>query len=187
MDRFRVIWYLLEDYNKHGSIYPKSAKEIAEKTSISLTETYLTLQELKEEGLIWRVGRRNLYRFGLKEEKLQLLDGLFQCVLRNKQLPTELEIRTEQLEKLAYNKQLQSEKEQEQKELISEITNSLSKLEIIEEKVCINKIEIIVNEIIDNINLFDDPDGDFTNFIQEKLTEGKEYVFGLKVKEENCR
>lgn len=186
MDRFRVVWYLLVDYNKYGTAYPRSAKEIAEKTRISVTETYLTLQALKEVGLLWRVGRRNLYRFGLKEEKLPLLDKLFQCVQNNKELPPELEIDLEELKKLAQERQLQTEHDGEQRKIIDDIEESLSKLEIIEEKICIDKIELIVEEIIENMHWLNDPDKNFINYIQERLEKGKEYVFGLKVKEDVC-
>ncbi|MGC9778976.1 MAG: replication/maintenance protein RepL [Candidatus Heimdallarchaeota archaeon] len=183
MDKFRVIWHLLEDYNKNGAIFSRSAKEIAEITKISLTETYQTLQALTEAGLLWRVGRRNLYRFGLKEKKIPLLDKLHQCIKKNKPLPEELTINLEELEKLAEKKRLLLENEDKEKEIISEINNILNKLEIIPEKICIDKIEETIKEITNNSYKKNDPSENFIECIQEELNEINDYIFGIKFKE----
>lgn len=182
MDKFRVIWYLLEEYNVDGVVYPKSAKEIAEVTKISLTETYRTLQGLREDGLIWRVGRRNLYRFGLKEETLSLLDKLYKCIINNKPLPTELTINLEDLEKIAHKKHHQLEIEEKEREVIVDINYLLNKLEIIPEEICINKITGTIERITNSINTQNDSTEKIREYIQEELEEIKDYIFGMKLK-----
>ncbi len=184
MDKFRVIWHLLEEYNVDGVVYPKSAKEITEATKISLTETYRTLQVLKEDGLIWRVGRKNLYRFGLKEKTMPLLDKLYKCIIKNKPLPAELTINLEDLEKLAQKKHFQLENEEKEKEVIDEIKLLLNKIEIIPEEICIDKIKETVEKITENIDLQNDSTEEKREYIQEELEEIMDYIFGARLKEE---
>ncbi len=69
--------FLLKEYNEFGTIHPKSAKEISIEVELAPSETYLTLETLQQDGLIWRVGRKNLYRYGIKEESLAHLNKLF--------------------------------------------------------------------------------------------------------------
>lgn len=183
MDKFRVIWHLLEEYNVDGVVCPRSAKEIAKATKISLTETYRTLQVLKEEGLIWRVGRKNLYRFGLKEKTLPMLDKLYKCIIKNKPLPAELTINLEDLEKIAQKKHIQSENEEKERKVIAEIKCLLNKLEIIPEEICIDKMKKIVEKITNNIDLQNDSTEEIREYIQEELEGIKDYIFGVKLKE----
>jgi len=183
MDKFRVIWHMLEDYNLYGVVSPRSAKEIAEVTKISLTETYRTLQVLKKEGLIWRVGRKNLYRFGLKEKTLPLLDKLYKCITKNKPLPAELMINLEDLEKIAQKKRLQLENEEKEREVITEINYLLNKLDIIPEEICIDKIKETAERITNNIDLQNNSTEKIREYVREELEEIKDYIFGVKLKE----
>ena len=180
-----MIWYFLEDYNENGVTYPRSAKEIAMATKISVTETYLTLQALREAGLIWRVGRRNLYRYGLKEKTIPMLDKLYKCILRNEPIPADLSINIEELEKAAQETQLQLEMRREERKVVSIIINSLHRIEIIPEKVCVDKFKGITEVIVNNLHRQNDSTEKFLEYIHSKLKIIKNYIFGVKIKEGN--
>lgn len=101
MDKFRVMLYLLNDYTNYGIAYPKKAKEIAAGANIALTETYKTLRDLREKGLIWRVGQKYKYRFGLKEgPQLNNLVQLYDCLTIGQSLPLNLRIESQVLVEL---------------------------------------------------------------------------------------
>ena len=96
-----MIWYLLGDFIKYGITYPKKAKEIANRTDIALTETYLTLRELQKKGLIWRVGKKYKYRYGLKEgQQLDNLVQLYDNLTFGQALPLHLRIESQELVEL---------------------------------------------------------------------------------------
>ena len=183
MDKFRVIWYLLEEFNKYGSVFPKSAKEISEITKISLTETYRTLETLTESELIWRVRRGNLYRYGLKEKTLPLLDKLYQCIQNTNPLPEELTINQDELEELAGKKQLQQEDEEKENEIIQEINKIMKNYEAIPEEICIEKIEEKVEKIANRRNKYNNLPEKFLVYIQNELEDIEDYIFGIKIKE----
>lgn len=180
-----MIWYFLEDYNENGVTYPRSAKEIAMATKISVTETYLTLQALRDAGLIWRVGRRNLYRYGLKEKTMPMLDKLYKRILRNEPIPADLSINIEELEEAAQEARLQLEMRREEREVVFTIIKSLNKIEIIPEEVCIEKLKGIAEAIVNNLHLQNDPTEKFLEYIHSKLKIMKNYIFGVKIKEGN--
>lgn len=95
------MWYLLGDFIKYGIAYPKKAKEIANGIDIALTETYLTLQELQKKGLIWRVGKKYKYRYGLKEgQQLDNLVQLYDSLTLEQALPLHLRIESQELVEL---------------------------------------------------------------------------------------
>ncbi|MHA1186174.1 MAG: hypothetical protein ACTSXA_12640 [Candidatus Heimdallarchaeota archaeon] len=110
MDKFKVMSYLLKDFKKYGITYPKKAKKIAEETGISVTETYLTLRDLQEKGLIWRVGKKYKYLYGLKEgPQLDNLVELYSCLVLEYPLPSELEIDSGIFEELLNKNKLKNE------------------------------------------------------------------------------
>lgn len=104
------MWHLLNDFTKYGIAYPKSAKEIAIGANIDLSETYATLNDLREKGLIWRVGTKYKYHFGLKEgTHLDNLVQLYNSLSFGLLLPSHLRIDTHICYELLQQKELQKE------------------------------------------------------------------------------
>ncbi len=116
--------YLLKEFTKYGIAYPKRAKEIAVGTGISLTETYQTLRDLREKGLIWRIGKIYKYRYGLKEgPQLDNLEQIYNCLELERLLPSKLQIDFRKFDELQNKNKLKNEiilKENEEQRKIQE-------------------------------------------------------------------
>ncbi len=107
----------------------KKAKVIADGAGIALTETYLTLQELKKKGLIWRIGQKYKYRFGLKEgSQLDNLVQLYNSLALGQALPPHLQISPQAHAELYNRTKLNKEialKEREEEIIIQNFSSNI--------------------------------------------------------------
>jgi len=182
MDKFGVMLFLLKEYNEFGVIYPKSAKEISIEVELALSETYLTLEVLQQDGLIWRVGRKNLYRYGIKEKVLAQLNKLYLCLINGKQLPPEMLIDYQKLDEVAENYEKNFDIEKQEELLMKAIKELLSQLVFIEENVRFELIDSAVDEIVEVCSP-DNLDEKFEQFLEDKLESIWEYIIGARLVE----
>ena len=134
--------YLLKDYINYGIAYPKKAIKIAEEAGIALTETYLTLRDLQVKGLIWRVGKKYKYLYGLKEgPQLDNLVELYNCLVLEYPLPSEFEIDSGIFEELLNKNKLKNEiiiREREEQRKIRKELSQITFLSLEEREETIN-------------------------------------------------
>ncbi len=174
--------FLLEEYNKHGINYPKSAKEISIEVNLPLSETYLTLEVLQQDGLIKRVGSRNLYRYWLKEDKLVQLNKLYLCLTTGKELPPEMLIEYQRLDEIA-ERQERNFAMRKQEELLQQgIKEMLSQVEFIEEDNQIDMIDLAVDEIVEAYSPEGFDDG-FKKFLKNKVELIWEFIISARLVE----
>lgn len=127
----RTLLYLLNDYDEQGVILAKSAKEVANVTDQCISETYKTLDILRELDLIWRVGRRKLYRYGLKTgSDLDQLLELFRCIKYSFSLPKKFISSYETLDQL---REVKKQRKRNLKQL-REIEQQLKAFEVVPEE-----------------------------------------------------
>jgi len=173
---------LISEYTKYGVIYSKSAKDIASILALPLSETYLTLQALQKEGLIWRVGKRNLYRYGLKEKKLATIYQLYNCYIKKKALPIEERINYNQLDQLIHYKQLLLKQKELEEAHQKDISMLLRSIEFLPEEECIEWIHKKVESIIKNyIEMIEEHEVNFSRYLEYELDEIWEYIIGAKI------
>ncbi len=174
--------FLLKEYNEFGAIYPKSAKEISIEVELPPSETYLTLEALQQDGLIWRVGRKNLYRYGIKEKYLAQLNKLYLCLINGKELPPKLLIDYQKLDTIAENYEKNFEIKKQEEFLVKEIKAMLGQLDFIEVNDQIDMIDSAVDEIVKTFSP-EDFDERFELFLEDKLESIWEYIIGARLVE----
>ncbi len=121
--------YLLNNFTNYGIAYPKKAKEIAIGTGIALTETYLTLRDLREKGLIWRVRQKYKYRYGLKEgTQLDNLVQLSNSLILGQPLPSHLRIEPQVCAELQERNELMNDiilREHEEQRILQKLSSQV--------------------------------------------------------------
>lgn len=182
MDKLGVMLFLLKEYNEHGINNLKSAKEISIEVNLPLSETYLTLKALQQDGLIKRVGNRNLYRYWLKEKKIAHLNQLYLCLVSGKELPPEMLIDYQKLDGIAESQERNVEIKEQEELLEHEIKKMLSLLEFIDVDNQIDMIDLAVDEIVKAYSP-EDFDDNFKSFLMDKLESVWEYIIGAKLVE----
>ncbi len=180
MDKFGVMLFLLKDYNELGAIHPKSAKEISIEVNLPLSETYLTLKALQKDKLIWRLGRKNQYRYGIKEESLAHLNKLYNCLIKGKEFPSELLFDYKKLDEIADNFLRNSEIKKQEELLQKEIKELLGQLEFIEVNEQFEMIESVIDEIVEKYSPMDF-DEKFELYLKGKLNSIWEYIVGARI------
>ncbi len=132
MDKFKVMRYLFADFTKYGLVYPKRAREIARGAGIALTETHLTLYELLEKGLIWKIGKKYKYRFGLKEgSHLEELEQIYNCLNSWHPLPLDLRLDIKKVENIRAKHEQRAKILQREVEEQREIKEKLKKVKFL--------------------------------------------------------
>lgn len=183
MDSYKVMWYLLSDFTKYGIAYPRSAKEIAVSANIDLSEAYATLVDLREKGLIWRVGSKYKYRFGLKEgTHLDNLVQLYNSLSNGLLLPSHLRIESHKCDELLHQKELQkeiSQKEYLEQNMLIELssnTNFLSQRR--------RREEVITESITRILNFYSkcnrNSKDEIMNFLKIEFESILPFLFGVE-------
>lgn len=180
-----MLFYLLNDFDEQGIILAKSAKDIAQATGLPSCETYKTLDALREDGFIWRVGRRKLYRYGLKKgADLDYLCTLFRCIKYNRPLPEHLQISYETLDRIR-EEAAQRERDEE---LWREIEQLKGAFELIPEQQRLTVLEEAAADIASKfMDEFIYSEGDkkfFLSFLEQKIGSIWEEIIGARIKEE---
>jgi len=182
MDKFGVMIYLLKEYNEYGTFYPKSAKDISTELNLPLCETYLTLDALQNDGLIWREGKKNFYRYQLNGDNLVYLNKLYLCLTSGKQLPEELLIDYHKLDEIADNHKKFSENLKKEETLSQEIKSLLGRLEFMNEDEQLENIDSTIDDIIEKYSK-DEFDESFKSYLEDKLVSIWEYIIGARLVE----
>jgi len=182
MDSYKVIWHLLSDFIIYGIAYPKSAKEIAIGANIDLSETYVTLNDLREKGLIWRVGTKYKYRFGLKTgPHLDNLVQLYNSLSFGLLLPSHLRIDSRICYELQQQKELQKEishKEYLKQNMLIELFSNTNFLSL-------RRREKVMDESISRILNFyskcnTDSNDEIMNFLRIEFESILPFLFGVE-------
>lgn len=176
------MWYLLSDFTKYGIAYPKSAKEIAVSANIDLSEAYATLNDLREKGLIWRVGTKYKYRFGLKEgTHLDNLVQLYNCLSIGLLLPSHLRIESHKCDELLHQKELQKEITQKkylEQNMLKELSSNTNFLSQGRRGEVINESIIRILHFYSKCNT--NSNDDIMNFLRIEFESILPVLFGIK-------
>jgi len=182
MDKLGIMLFLLKEYNKLGVNHPMSAKEISIEVNLPLSETYLTLDVLREDGLIKRVAKRNLYRYWLKEKKIAHLNKIYHSFISGKELPSEMLIDKQRLDEIAEDRERNIEIKEQEELLEQEIKEMIDQLEFIEENDQIDMINLAVDEIIE-VYSPENRDARSKAFLENKIESIWEFIIGARLVE----